>query len=187
MEVMFDLLRRKSRIEDVPNAVQLRIPPTVRATIAFDKVSFGYEKARPILANVSFSTDGVRQMAIVGSSGSGKSTLLKLLFRFHDVNAGEITINGVPIRSATVKSLRESIALIPQDTVLFNDTIRHNIAYGKLDATDDEVFDAARKANIHDAIMSWPDGYNTVVGERGLKISGGEKAKLIVVFGSALF
>jgi ABC-type transport system involved in Fe-S cluster assembly fused permease/ATPase subunit len=177
MEVMFDLLRRKSRIEDAPNAIELRVPPTVRGTIAFDKVSFGYEAARPILANVSFSTGGVRQTAIVGSSGSGKSTLLKLLFRFHDVDSGEISINGVPIRSATVKSLRESIALIPQDTVLFNDTIRHNIAYGKLDATDEEVSEAAKKANIHDAIMSWPDGYSTVVGERGLKISGGEKVR----------
>jgi ABC-type multidrug transport system fused ATPase/permease subunit len=113
----------------------------------------------------------------VGSSGSGKSTILKLLFRFYDCDKGQITINDVPIQNLSLSDLRSHIAVIPQDTVLFNETIRYNIVYGKLDATDEEIESAAKKADIHDAIMGWPKQYDTMVGERGLKISGGEKVK----------
>ncbi len=135
METMFDLMKRESKIKEDPNAPEMLFSRDMRANVEFENVCFGYEPGRSILSNCSFSTGGVRQTAIVGSSGSGKSTLLKLMFRFHDATAGDIRIGGQSIVHVSLKSLRQNISLIPQDTVLFNDTIRYNIAYGKPDAT----------------------------------------------------
>jgi ATP-binding cassette subfamily B protein len=143
-------------------------------------VSFSYDPARPILRNVSFEVPAGRTIAIVGPSGAGKSTISRLLFRFYDVSSGRILIDGQDIRKVTQKSLRQSIGMVPQDTVLFNDTIRYNIRYGRWDATDAEVEQAARHAHIDSFIRLSPKGYDTEVGERGLKLSGGEKQRVAI-------
>ncbi|CAA6661896.1 unnamed protein product [Spirodela intermedia] len=169
MKSMFQLL------EDRDDAKSLKISG---GTIEFDNVHFGYLTERRILDGVSFVVSAGKSVAIVGTSGSGKSTILRLLFRFFDSDFGTIRIDGQDIQSVTTESLRKSMVVVPQDTVLFNDTIFHNIHYGRLTATEEEVYDAARRAAIHDTIMNFPEKYSTVVGERGLKLSGGEKQRV---------
>ncbi|MEQ8665963.1 MAG: ABC transporter ATP-binding protein/permease [Rhodospirillales bacterium] len=177
MEQMFALLREQPGIDDGPDASPLAIDG---AAVAFDNVSFGYDARRPILKNVSFRVDPGKTVAIVGPSGSGKSTISRLLFRFYDVDDGVVTVDGQDVRDVTQQSLRRSIGMVPQDTVLFNDTVFYNIAYARPDATPSEIEDAARHARIHDFIMTLPDGYQSMVGERGLKLSGGEKQRVAI-------
>jgi ATP-binding cassette subfamily B protein len=177
IEIMFALLARKPEITDNPGAPSLR----VRAgSIRFENVSFAYEAARPILTNLSFDVAAGRTVAIVGQSGAGKSTISRLLFRFYDVTGGRILIDDQDIREVNQNSLRAAIGMVPQDTVLFNDTIRYNIRYGRWDASDAEVEEAARQAQIDGFIRRAPKGYETEVGERGLKLSGGEKQRVAI-------
>jgi ABC-type transport system involved in Fe-S cluster assembly fused permease/ATPase subunit len=175
MGEMFDLLEQPAEINDKPNAMNLAV---LGGNIRLSNVSFGYNPDRPILQNVSIDVPAGQTVAIVGSSGSGKSTIGRLLFRFYDVSGGSLTIDGQDVRDITQKSLHDSIGVVPQDTVLFNDTIYYNIAYGRDGATKEEVEKAARDAQIHDFILSLPEGYETPVGERGLKLSGGEKQRV---------
>ncbi len=177
IENMFSILEKKPEVEDAPDAKPLH----VRAgTIRFDNVSFAYEPARPILKGLSFEVAAGSTVAIVGPSGAGKSTISRLLFRFYDVTGGRILIDGQDIRGVTQASLRAAIGMVPQDTVLFNDTIRYNIRYGRWDASDAEVEEAARQAQIDRFIAQAPKGYETEVGERGLKLSGGEKQRVAI-------
>jgi ABC-type transport system involved in Fe-S cluster assembly fused permease/ATPase subunit len=177
MEKMFRLLDEHREIADAPDAAPLRLE---RGAIRFEQVSFGYTPERQILHEVSFDIPAGHTVAVVGASGAGKSTLSRLLFRFYDVTGGRIMVDGQDIRSVTQASLRAAIGIVPQDTVLFNDTIYHNIAYGRPSATRDEVLQAARSAHIHAFIESLPTGYDTMVGERGLKLSGGEKQRVAI-------
>jgi ATP-binding cassette subfamily B protein len=177
MDRMFRLLSQHREIEDQPGAVAL---PSGRLAVEFSKVDFSYEKARQILFDVSFEIPAGHRVAVVGHSGSGKSTLARLLFRFYDVSAGGIFINGKDTRELKQASVRAAIGIVPQDTVLFNDTILYNIRYGRPEASDEEVHAAARAAHIHDFISSLPKGYETQVGERGLKLSGGEKQRVAI-------
>jgi len=177
MDMMLKLLDTKVEVKDVENAPELKVTDAV---VSFDNVSFSYNEDRKILKNVSFEIPHANKVAVVGPSGAGKSTLARLLFRFYDVDAGSISIDGQNISSVTQASLRANIGIVPQDTVLFNCSIDHNIRYAKLDATDEEVQQAAKHANIHDFIISLPEGYQTVVGERGLKLSGGEKQRIAI-------
>jgi ATP-binding cassette subfamily B protein len=177
MDRMFRLLDENREIEDRPGAVDL---PPGPATIRFERVDFGYEAKRQILHEVSFEIPAGSKVAVVGPSGSGKSTLARLLFRFYDVTGGRILVNGVDIRDVKQASLRAAIGIVPQDTVLFNDTIYYNIHYGRPEAAREEVVAAARAAHIHSFIMGLPDGYETRVGERGLKLSGGEKQRVAI-------
>ncbi len=175
MGEMFGLLGQPAEVNDAPDAK----PLVVRAgNIVFDHVKFSYEPAREILKGVSFTLAPGQKLALVGHSGSGKSTIGRLLFRFYDVSQGSIRIDGQDIRDVTQSSLHAQIGVVPQDTVLFNDTIRYNIGYGRDNATDEEIFAAARAARIHDFVTSLPEGYDTTVGERGLKLSGGEKQRV---------
>ena len=180
LEKMFTLLEREREVADAPGAQPLVLPgaPTVR----FENVRFSYEPARLILHGISFEIPAGKTVAVVGPSGAGKSTLARLLFRFYDVDAGAggIRIDGHDIRNVTQSSLRQAIGIVPQDTVLFNDTVEYNIAYGRPGATREEVEAAARAARIHDFIVSTPGGYDTTVGERGLKLSGGEKQRVAI-------
>ncbi|WON72982.1 ABC transporter ATP-binding protein/permease [Nitrosospira sp. Is2] len=177
MEKMFSLLAENEEIKDRPDAAELVLrDPAVR----FERVNFGYESNRQILYDVSFEIPAGRNIAVVGHSGSGKSTLARLLFRFYDVTSGRILISGQNISEVTQRSLRAAIGIVPQDSVLFNDSIYYNIAYGRPDATREEVFEAARSAHIYDFIESLPDKYETMVGERGLKLSGGEKQRVAI-------
>jgi ATP-binding cassette subfamily B protein len=177
MDRMFRLLEENREIADRPGAVPL---PDGPAAIRFDGVEFSYEPNRQILFGVSFEIPVGSKVAVVGHSGSGKSTLARLLYRFYDVSGGRIDVSGVDLRDLKQASLRGAIGIVPQDTVLFNDTIRYNIHYGRPEATEDEVTEAARAAHIHDFIMTLPDGYETGVGERGLKLSGGEKQRVAI-------
>ncbi|WP_288842116.1 ABC transporter ATP-binding protein/permease [uncultured Deefgea sp.] len=177
MEKMFGLMSKGAEIKDKANAQALQ---TSSAAIMFSRVDFAYEPNRQILHDVSFSIPAGKTVAVVGASGAGKSTLSRLLYRFYDVNSGSICINGVDLRDLTQASLRSHIGIVPQDTVLFNDTIYYNIAYGKPSASRDEVIEAAKSAHIYDFIMSLPDGFDTTVGERGLKLSGGEKQRVAI-------
>ncbi len=177
MEKMFRLLDEHREVEDAPDAQPLQLD---RAAVRFDKVSFSYDPARQILHEVSFEIPSGHTLAVVGASGAGKSTLSRLLFRFYDVDSGSISVDGQDIRSVTQSSLRAAIGIVPQDTVLFNDTIYYNIAYGRPDASRDEVIAAAQSAHIHHFIESLPQGYDSMVGERGLKLSGGEKQRVAI-------
>lgn len=177
MERMFELLSQDREVSDKPNATPLRIQG---ATVEFRDVQFGYDERRAILKGVSFTIPAGKTVAVVGTSGAGKSTIARLLFRFYDVNGGAILIDGQDLRDITQASLRAAIGVVPQDTVLFNDTIHYNIGYGRPGATDQEIEAAARMAHIHDLIMGMPDGYQTMVGERGLKLSGGEKQRVAI-------
>jgi ATP-binding cassette subfamily B protein len=177
VERMFDLMGRPREVEDRPDA---RVLDVVAGQVRFDHVSFAYNPDRPILHDVSFTIPAGKTVAAVGSSGAGKSTLARLLFRFYDVGAGSIKIDGQDIRQVTQDSLRAAIGVVPQDTVLFNDSIYYNIAYGRPDASREEVVAAARAAHILDFIEALPQGWDTVVGERGLKLSGGEKQRVAI-------
>lgn len=177
MERMFTLLAENEEIQDQPNAIALNIS---QASIAFNNVNFSYEPNRQILFDVNFSIPSGSTLAVVGHSGSGKSTLARLLFRFYDTSSGAILINGHDIKQITQKSLRSMIGIVPQDTVLFNESIYYNIAYGRPDASEAEILAAAKSAHIHDFVQSLPNQYDSQVGERGLKLSGGEKQRIAV-------
>jgi len=177
MDRMFGLLSEHREIEDKPDAVPVPAGP---ATVEFRDVEFAYEPARSILHGVSFTIGAGERVAVVGPSGSGKSTLARLLYRFYDAGGGAVRVNGVDLRDLRQASLRAAIGIVPQDTVLFNDTIRYNIRYGRPEASDAEVVEAARAAHIHAFVESLPAGYETTVGERGLKLSGGEKQRVAI-------
>jgi ATP-binding cassette subfamily B protein len=177
MERLFSLLEQEREVDDAPHARPLAISG---AQVRFEHVDFYYEKNRQILFDVDFTIAAGTTTAVVGHSGSGKSTLARLLFRFYDIQSGRITIDGQELRDVTQASLRQAIGIVPQDTVLFNDTIEYNIGYGKPGASKEEIIAAARAASIHDFITSLPDGYDTMVGERGLKLSGGEKQRVAI-------
>ncbi len=177
LDKMFVLMEKEREVRDAPGAKPLS---HAEGAIRFEDVSFAYEPARPILKHVSFEIPAGKTVAVVGPSGSGKSTLARLLYRFYDVQQGKITIGGEDIREVTQASVRQAIGIVPQDTVLFNDTVEYNIAYGRPGSTREEVEDAAKAARIHDFIASTPKGYDTMVGERGLKLSGGEKQRVAI-------
>jgi ATP-binding cassette, subfamily B, heavy metal transporter len=188
LDKMFTLMQREREVADAPDARPLLLkdapgqaqPGHAAPSVRFDHVGFAYDPARPILHDVSFEIPAGQTVAVVGPSGSGKSTLARLLYRFYDVQSGRITVNGHDIQGLTQDSLRRAIGIVPQDTVLFNDTVAYNIAYGRPEATREEVEQAARAARIHDFIASTPGGYETMVGERGLKLSGGEKQRVAI-------
>ncbi|STQ91287.1 ABCB family ABC transporter ATP-binding protein/permease [Iodobacter fluviatilis] len=177
MEKMFTLMGQNAEVTDIQDAQLLA---TTSAAIRFDQVDFSYEANRKILHAVSFDIPAGKTVAVVGSSGAGKSTLSRLLYRFYDVSQGSISINGVDLRQLNQVSLRAHIGIVPQDTVLFNDSIYYNIAYGQPSASRDEVIQAAKSAHIYDFILSLPEGFDTLVGERGLKLSGGEKQRVAI-------
>jgi ATP-binding cassette subfamily B (MDR/TAP) protein 7 len=177
METLFNLQKVNVKVADKPGAKPLVL---TKGEIKFENVSFGYRPDRPIIKNLSLTIPAGKKVAIVGPSGCGKSTILRLLFRYYDAQEGRILIDGQDIRDVSLESLRKAIGVVPQDTPLFNNTIKHNIHYGNLEATEAQVHEAARRAHIHDTISSFPDGYETMVGERGMMISGGEKQRLAV-------
>lgn len=177
MEQMFGLLDQNREIEDAPDAAPLSVTDGI---VRFEHVSFRYDPRKPVLRDVDFEVPSGNTVAIVGASGAGKSTISRLLFRFYDVEDGRITIDGQDIRDVVQSSVRAAIGIVPQDTVLFNDSIFYNIQYGRPEASPAEVEEAARLAQVHDFVMALPDGYNTRVGERGLKLSGGEKQRVAI-------
>ena len=177
MEKMFSLLDIEPEVKDAPHAADIT---DVKGAIQFDRVAFRYEADRPILRNISFDIQPGQTIAVVGPTGAGKSTLSRILFRFYDIEGGGVSVDGKDISAITQDSLRKSIGIVPQDTVLFNDTIGYNIAYAKPGATQDEVEAAARAAQIHEFVEGLPKGYDTMVGERGLKLSGGEKQRVAI-------
>ena len=177
IEIMFAILAREPDIKDAPAARPLQV---TNGTIKFENVAFAYEPERGILKGISFEVPAGKTVAVVGPSGAGKSTISRLLFRFYDLSGGRILIDGQDIAKVTQKSLRQAIGMVPQDTVLFNDTIRYNIRYGRWEASDGEVEEAARLAQIDGFIRLSPKGYETEVGERGLKLSGGEKQRVAI-------
>jgi ATP-binding cassette subfamily B protein len=177
LDKMFTLLERNREVDDLPGALPLVVS---HGHVRFEHVGFAYDPARPILHDVSFDIPPGKTVAVVGPSGAGKSTLARLLYRFYDIQSGAITIDGQELRSVTQSSLRASIGIVPQDTVLFNDTVEYNIAYGRPGASYEEVVGAAQAAHIHAFIASTPKGYETMVGERGLKLSGGEKQRVAI-------
>lgn len=177
MEIMFNLENVKVNVNDDPNAPALKVGG---GEIRFENVTFGYHPDRLIFKDCSFVIPAGLKTAFVGPSGCGKSTIFRLLFRFYEPQSGRILIDGQDIRDISLESLRKSIGIVPQDTPLFNDDIKHNIRYGRLDATDEEVYTAAKRAKIDHIVQSLPEGYATKVGERGLMISGGEKQRLAI-------
>ena len=177
MDLVFKLLKLKPEIQDVEGASDIKV---TKGDIKFENVSFSYDEKRPILHGVDFTIPSGKTVAVVGFSGGGKSTLVRLLFRFYDVNQGRVLIDGQDIKEFTQDSLRETIGIVPQDTVLFNESIFYNIQYGNLDATKEEVENAAKMAHIYDFIEGLPDGWESIVGERGLKLSGGEKQRVAI-------
>lgn len=178
METLFNLQKVNVNIKELPDAKPLEVKRG--GEIRFENVTFGYHPDRPILKNASFTIPAGQKFAIVGPSGCGKSTILRLLFRFYDVQEGRILVDGQDVRHVTLDSLRKAIGVVPQDTPLFNDTIEHNIRYGRIDASDEEVRRAAQRAQIHELVQRLPDGYKTAVGERGMMISGGEKQRMAI-------
>jgi ATP-binding cassette subfamily B protein len=174
---MFSILGRPPEVKDKPGAQPLAV---TNGVIRFENVQFSYDAQRPILKGISFEVPAGRTVAIVGPSGAGKSTISRLIFRFYEITGGRITIDGQDIRDVTQASLRNAIGMVPQDTVLFNDTVRYNIRYGRWDATDADIEAAARLAQIDGFIRIMPKGYETEVGERGLKLSGGEKQRVAI-------
>jgi ATP-binding cassette subfamily B protein len=174
---MFTLLEREREVADKPGAPALQVQG---GTVRFEDVRFAYDPARPILQGLSFEVPAGKTVAVVGASGAGKSTLARLLYRFYDVSGGRISIDGQDIRSVTQDSLRRSIGIVPQDTVLFNDSVAYNIGYGRTGASQAEIEAAAQAARIHAFIVAQPKGYDTMVGERGLKLSGGEKQRVAI-------
>ncbi|HYM98905.1 MAG TPA: ABC transporter ATP-binding protein/permease [Aestuariivirgaceae bacterium] len=177
IEQMFDLLAVDTEIKDAPGANPLIIR---NGEISFERVSFAYDRRRPIIRDLTITIPPGKTFAIVGPSGAGKSTISRLLYRFYDVTGGKVLIDGQDISKVTQQSLRSAVGMVPQDTVLFNDTIRYNIRYGRPDASDEEVYEAAKLAHIHDFVSTLPNGYDTMVGERGLKLSGGEKQRVSI-------
>ncbi|EDO42945.1 predicted protein, partial [Nematostella vectensis] len=177
MENMFDLFGQKREVVDVPNAPALTV---TNGLIEFRNVSFSYDQRQPVLKNISFTVFPGQTLALVGNSGGGKSTIIRLLYRFYDVGSGCISIDGQDISKVTSKSLRQVIGVVPQDTVLFNNDIRFNVRYGRLEADDAAVEEAAQAADIHNRILTFPEGYSSLVGERGLKLSGGEKQRVAI-------
>ena len=177
LDRMFGLLEREREVADAPGATELVV---TQGVVRFEDVQFAYEPSRPILHGISFEIPAGRTVAVVGPSGAGKSTLARLLYRFYDVTGGRITVDGQDIRELTQASLRRSIGIVPQDTVLFNDTVGYNIGYGRPGASHDEIEAAARAAHVHGFIAATPKGYETMVGERGLKLSGGEKQRVAI-------
>jgi ABC-type transport system involved in Fe-S cluster assembly fused permease/ATPase subunit len=177
IERMFELLKTDPKVQDEDAAKELRVS---EGRIEFKSVSFAYDEERPILKDFSFSLEPGEKVAIVGSSGAGKSTLAKLVFRFYDVTQGDILIDGQSIKTITQHSLRQAIGVVPQDSVLFNDTLIENVRYGRPDASDQDVKKAIQMAHLQEFIESLPKGYDTQVGERGLKLSGGEKQRVAI-------
>jgi ATP-binding cassette subfamily B protein len=177
LDVMFGLIHSEAEVTDRPGARPLQVSG---GEITFEHVDFGYDPRRPILKDVSFTVPAGKTVAIVGPSGAGKSTISRILFRFYDVSAGRVSIDGQDIREVTQDSLRAAIGIVPQDAVLFNDSILYNIAYGRPGTSREEVESAAKMARIHDFVHDLPDGYDTAVGERGLKLSGGEKQRAAI-------
>lgn len=177
MENMFDLMREEQEVTDVPGAGPLSVK---RGIVEFQNVSFRYIPERIVLKNISFTVPAGKTMALVGPSGSGKSTIIRLLFRFYDVDMGAIVIDGQNIKTVQQASLRQAIGVVPQDTVLFNNSIKYNIQYGRVSASDDDIVEAAKNSDIHDSILNFPEVYETKVGERGLKLSGGEKQRVAI-------
>jgi ATP-binding cassette subfamily B protein len=177
MDAMFRLLHQPQEVRDKPDAKPLVV---TGGEIKFDNVVFSYEPARTVLKGISFTVPAGKTVAVVGPSGAGKSTLSRILYRFYDIKSGSVTIDGQDIRDVTQTSLREKIGIVPQDTVLFNDTVRYNIAYGRIGANESEIKDAARMAQIDKFIRELPLGYEAMVGERGLKLSGGEKQRVAI-------
>src|SRR5574344_2406008 len=180
LDKMFTLMDRPQEVADAPNAQPLALRPDAPPSVRFDNVYFAYDPKRPILQGISLEIPAGKTVAVVGASGAGKSTLSRLLYRFYDIQQGRITIDEQDIAQVTQASLRRAIGIVPQDTVLFNDTIAYNIAYGRTDASQEEIEQAARAARIHDFIVAQPQGYATQVGERGLKLSGGEKQRVAI-------
>jgi ABC transporter ATM len=174
---VFTLQKDNVAVKDKPDAKPLALKT---GEIKFENVTFGYRPDRPILKNLNLTIPAGKKVAIVGPSGCGKSTILRLLFRYYDAQEGRILIDGQDIRDVSLDSLRRAIGVVPQDTPLFNNTIQHNIHYGNLDATQEQVIEAARRARIDESISRFPDGYQTMVGERGMMISGGEKQRLAI-------
>jgi ATP-binding cassette subfamily B protein len=177
MQSMFKLLHANAEVVDKPDAAELAV---AGAHVRFENVTFGYDERRSILNGIDLDVPPGKTLAIVGASGAGKSTISRLLFRFYDVTGGAVKIDGQDLRDVTQSSVRAAIGIVPQDTVLFNDTIYYNIAYGRPSATKEEVEEAARLARIHEFVLSLPDGYQTRVGERGLKLSGGERQRVSI-------
>eukprot|EP01128_Nolandella_sp_AFSM9_P010151 TRINITY_DN6975_c0_g1_i1.p1 TRINITY_DN6975_c0_g1~~TRINITY_DN6975_c0_g1_i1.p1 ORF type:complete len:493 (-),score=115.04 TRINITY_DN6975_c0_g1_i1:736-2214(-) len=175
MDVLFSLGLLTPAVKDAPTALPLALKG---GEIEFKNVTFHYDEDKPILKNASFTVPAGKKVAVVGTSGGGKTTLFRLLFRFYDPTEGEILVDGQPIKDVQLNSLRETISVVPQDLVLFNQSIRYNISYGRGDATDEEIYEAARQAHVYDAIMAMPKQFDTAVGERGLKLSGGEKQRI---------